>query len=417
MFERGAQWLIEQGLGEGLAHLLILASRVLLILLLSWIADLVVRKILVRAIGPMIQRSRTHWDDALIHQGVLSKLGHLAPAWIIYSMLPPILAEYPRLQALTINMTGAYMALVITMALAAFTESVREIVAGFEQARRAPLQVIAQAARVVVWVVGVIFIVAALFDRSPAVFVSGLGAMTAILMLIFKDSILGLVAGLQIASNDLVRPGDWIQMPKYGADGDVLEVGLTTVKVQNWNKTISSVPSYALISDSFKNWRGLDDSGGRRIKRAIHLDMSSIRFCDDAMLERFRRIQYISEYIDQKQSEVSKWNEENEVDLGSLANGRRLTNVGTFRAYLQAYLRDNPSINSADMTFLVRQLAPGSKGLPIEIYVFSKDQRWVQYEAIQADIFDHVLAVIPDFDLRVFQEPSGADLQNLRAQA
>ena len=413
MFEQAAHWLTEQGLDESLVRWIVLIARILLVLVLSWGANLVVRKILERVIRPVVRRSRTRWDDAMIHQGVLGKLAHLAPAWIIYILLPPLLNGYPRLQAFAVNLTEAYMILTITMALAASVEAFREIASGFERARRAPLRVISQAARIVVWAVGFIFIVATLFDRSPAVFVSGLGAMTAVLMLIFKDSILGLVAGLQIASNDLVRPGDWIEMPRYGADGDVLEVGLTTVKVQNWNKTISSVPTYAFISDSFKNWRGMDEAGGRRIKRAVNLDLTSIRFCDDEMLQRFRRIQYINEYIERKQAELGAWNQEMRVDESTLANGRRLTNVGTFRAYLQAYLRDNPNLHSDGLTFLVRQLAPGPGGLPIEIYVFSKDQRWVQYEGIQSDIFDHVLAVIPEFDLRVFQEPTGADLQRL----
>jgi len=208
--------------------------------------------------------------------------------------------------------------------------------------------------------------------------------------------------------------GDWIEMPKYGADGDVLEVALTTVKVQNWDKTITTIPTYALISESFKNWRGMANSGGRRIKRAVNIDMSSIRFCDEAMLERFTRIQYIAEYIEDKYHELETFNQSANVDNASLANGRRMTNIGTFRAYVVAYLRNHPMINM-DMTFLVRQLPPGQHGLPIEVYVFSKDQVWANYEAIQADIFDHILSVVPEFDLRVYQNPTGADFRMLGA--
>jgi miniconductance mechanosensitive channel len=222
------------------------------------------------------------------------------------------------------------------------------------------------------------------------------------------------VAGIQLAANKMVSVGDWIEMPKYGADGDVLEVALTTVKVQNWDKTITTIPTYALISESFKNWRGMAESGGRRIKRAVNFDMSSIRFCDEEMLGRFEKIQYIAEYIEQKKKQLEAFNQAAKVDNASLANGRRMTNIGTFRAYVVAYLRHHPMINQ-QMTFLVRHLPPTQYGLPIEIYVFSKDQVWANYEAIQADIFDHILAVVPEFDLRVYQNPTGADFRKLNA--
>ena len=231
-------------------------------------------------------------------------------------------------------------------------------------------------------------------------------------MLLYRPAILGFVAGIQLAANKMVSVGDWIEMPKYGADGDVLEVALTTVKVQNWDKTITTIPTYALISESFKNWHGMTASGGRRIKRAVNVDMSSIRFCDVEMLERFEKIQYISEYIEGKKAELEAFNQSENVDHASLANGRRMTNIGTFRAYVEAYLRHHPMINM-EMTFLVRQLAPTQYGLPIEIYVFSKDKVWANYEGIQSDIFDHILAVVPEFDLRVYQNPTGADFRLL----
>jgi len=242
---------------------------------------------------------------------------------------------------------------------------------------------------------------------------SGLGAMTAVLMLVFKDPLLGFIAGIQLSANRMVARGDWIEMPKYGADGDVLEVALTTVKIQNWDKTITTIPTYALITESFKNWRGMTESGGRRIKRAINIDMQSIKFCDDDMLARFIKIQHVAEYMERKRDEIASWNAERGVDASTPVNGRRLTNVGTFRAYVVAYLNSHPMID-ADMTFLVRQLAPTPHGLPIEIYVFSRDQDWVRYEDIQSDIFDHILAVSSEFDLRVYQTPSGGDLQTLR---
>ena len=259
---------------------------------------------------------------------------------------------------------------------------------------------------------GAIIIVGALLGRSPMVLLSGFGAMTAVILLIFRDTILSFVASLQISSNDLVRVGDWIESPKFGADGDVVDIALHTVKVQNWDKTFTIIPTYKLIDESFKNWRGMQQSGGRRIKRAVYLDISSIKFCDEAMVERFKKIQIIADYVAGKQEELKNHNAENEIDDSVLVNGRRMTNIGTFRAYVEAYLRHHKKIHQ-DMTFLIRQLPPGPTGLPLEIYVFTNDTAWANYEAIQADIFDHILAVIPQFDLRVFQEPTGKDFGRL----
>jgi miniconductance mechanosensitive channel len=259
-----------------------------------------------------------------------------------------------------------------------------------------------------------VLVIALLFKQSPFGILGGLGAMTAVLILVFKDTILGLVASFQISTTDMVRIGDWIEMPKYGADGDVIDVSLHTIKIQNWNKTISTIPTYALISDTFKNWRGMSDSGGRRIKRAVNIDITSIKFCTEEMIKRFSKFQYISEHVEKKKKELAEFNEVNRFDISELVNGRHMTNIGTFRAYLEEYLRNHPKIHQ-DMTFLVRQLPPGEHGLPIEIYVFSNDQRWAQYEAIQADIFDHILAVLPMFDLRAFQSPTGHDFKGLGA--
>ena len=232
------------------------------------------------------------------------------------------------------------------------------------------------------------------------------------IMLIFKDSILGLVGGIQLSANRMIKVGDWIEMPQRGADGDVLYVGLTTVKVQNWDKTITTIPTYNLITESFKNWRGMSESDGRRIKRAIYIDVNSIRLCNEAMLERFRKIEYISDYIELKQVEIKDWNDTHVVDHGEVVNSRRLTNVGTFRAYIKSYLRNHPHINQK-MTLIVRQLPPCENGLPIEIYCFSSDKNWANYEDIQSDIFDHLLAIAREFDLNVFQNPTGSDVRAL----
>ena len=251
-----------------------------------------------------------------------------------------------------------------------------------------------------------------LLDRSPVLLLSGLGALTAVLLLIFKDAILGFVAGIHISANRLVRVGDWIEMPTHQADGDVIDISLTTVKVQNWDKTITTIPSYDLVSRPFKNWRGMQDSGGRRIKRAIMIDISTIRFADAAMIESFCGISLIKGYVEDKLAEIDAFNKEHGI-TDHPRNGRALTNIGTFRAYCVAYLRAHPKIHDK-MTFLVRQLAPTPKGLPLEIYVFTTDTAWVAYEGIQADVFDHLFAILPAFGLAAFQDATGLDLRSLR---
>jgi miniconductance mechanosensitive channel len=267
-----------------------------------------------------------------------------------------------------------------------------------------------QVAKILIFVVGIILVIAKLLDQSPVILLSGFGAMTAVLLLLFKDSILGLVAGIQLATNDMVRIGDWIEMPKYGADGDVVEISLHTVKVENWDRTITAIPSYALVSDSFKNWRGMQTSGGRRIKRSIYIDKTSVSFCTEEMVERFKKIQFLTDYISGKQKEIQEYNTGHCIDTSEPVNGRQITNIGTLRAYIENYLRNHPKIHKG-MTMMVRQLQPTENGLPLEIYAFTNDTNWVNYEAIQADIFDHILSVIPSFGLRVFQAPSGHDMR------
>jgi miniconductance mechanosensitive channel len=309
------------------------------------------------------------------------------------------------------------MLIVGFLVLDALLNGVLGIYRTFDVATRVPIRGFFQVIKVVLAFVVGIFVLSILMGESPKFFLGGLGALTAVLMLVFKDPILGLVGGIQLTTNDMVHIGDWISLPKYGADGDVIDVSLTTVKVQNFDKTITTIPTYALISDSFKNWRGMTESGGRRICRSINIDVSSIRFCSPEMLERFRKIEFIREYLEQVEAEVAEFNATHKVDDTLKVNGRRLTNVGTFRAYVSAYLSHHPDIYTEGMTFLVRQLAPTEHGLAIQIYVFTKTTVWVDYEHIQADIFDHLLAAVPEFDLRVFQEPTGADFQALRTDA
>ncbi len=382
------------------------------VLALAWVANYITKGIILRGVRHAVKKTTTKWDDALMERRMFTRLSHLAPAVVIYAAAPIVFAGFESAINTMRLVSTVYMVLVGLFVVDAFLNAVVDIYRTYEFSRRLPIRGFVQILKILIFFAAGVIVFSVIVDRDPSKLLTGMGAMTAVLMLIFKDSILGFVAGIQLSTNKMVHIGDWIEMPKYGADGDVIDISLTTVKVQNWDKTISTIPAYALISDSFKNWQGMSKSGGRRIKRAVYIDMNSIQFCDEVMLEKFKRFWYINEYIESKRAEVAAWNKDQEVDDSELVNGRRLTNIGTFRAYLVAYLRQHPKINK-NMTFLVRQLDPTSKGLAIEIYVFSSDKAWVNYEDIQADIFDHVLAVIPYFGLQVFQEPSGADFQGV----
>jgi len=408
-------WLSELGI-VAYADIVVALIASVVVLALAAAAYFVTKQIVLRLVRSWARRSRTTWDDALVKAKVFSRLSHLVPAMILDATAGWAYQDFPAIAATVHTAVFVYMTLVGMTVIDAVLSAFLVIYGSFRIASRIEIKPIVQVVKIVVFFSGGVAILAILLGKSPLVFFSGLGAFTAVLLLIFKDSILGLVAGIQLMANEMVRVGDWIEMPKYGADGDVIDVSLTTVKVQNWDKTISTVPTYALVSDSFRNWRGMDDSGGRRIKRAVRIDITSIKFCDAEMLERFKRIRFISEYIEHKLEELAEHNRLVKADEAQLINGRHLTNIGTFRAYLVAYLRNHPQINQ-DLTSLVRQLAPTEHGLPIELYVFSADQRWANYEAIQADIFDHMLAVLPLFDLRAFQSPTGADLRSLQLSA
>ena len=403
-------WLLKWGMSEAGATLLTRLGDVLLVLFVALIANRVTKRVVVRGIARLAQRTTSSWDDVVMRHRVLQRVAHLVPALVIYHFATPVLAGYDQLTAVVRQGALIYMIVIAALAADSVVNVGIEIVRGSRLPRELPVRSIAQVLKLVVYAVTAISVLALVLGRSPLLLLSGLGAMSAVTMLVFKDTILGFVAGIQLSANRMVSRGDWIEMPKHGADGDVLDVGLTTVKVQNWDKTITTIPTYALIGESFKNWRGMAESGGRRIKRALYIDVGSIRFCDEEMLARFSKIQYIADYLKDKREEIANWNAARGVEPASLADGRHLTNVGTFRAYVVAYLRHHPMVHQ-DMTFLVRQLAPTEHGLPIEVYVFSRDQVWSRYEAIQADIFDHLLAVVPEFDLRVFQSPSGRDVE------
>jgi len=408
MAENLRDWLVEHGFGGGLALYSAWLGLALAVILLAVVANYVAKKILLVGIAFAARKSETKWDDALLRRKVFSRLSHLAPASVIYFSA----GVFGVAQDTVERFSMVYMIFAGLLVLNSFLDALVDIYRSYDVARQKPVKGYVQVVKIIAFVLIGVIALATLMNRSPWLLLSGFGALTAVLLLIFKDSILGLVASVQLSSNDMVQIGDWIEMPAYGADGDVIDVTLHTVKVQNWDKTITTIPSYALISDSFKNWRGMSESGGRRIKRAVHIDMNSIKFCTAEMLDRFEKYELITDYVRSKREETAEYNRDHKTDTSELVNGRNLTNIGTFRAYMAAYLRDHPKVHK-DMTVLVRHLQPGELGLPIEIYIFSNDQVWANDEAIQADIFDHILAVIPKFELRVFQHPTGSDFQRL----
>ncbi len=410
MLEYIVAWLVAFRVGPEVADLAARALLALAVVLVSAGAALLTRRVLLRVVARAIRRSGTTWDDHLLEKKLFRRAAHIAPAVVIYLAAELPLQGHPTLIAVTRGAANIYMLVVGALVIDALLNGVLSIYRTFDVSQRVPIRGFLQVVKVVVIFVIGIFVLSILMNESPRFFLGGLGALTAVLMLIFKDPILGLVAGIQLSTNDMVRIGDWVQLPRFNADGPVIDVSLTTVKVQNFDKTITTIPTYALISDSFKNWRGMSESGGRRIKRSIHIDISTIRFCTPEMLQRYRRIEFIREYLDARQREVDAYNARHEVDDSIDVNGRRLTNVGTFRAYVEAYLRHHEQIHQEGMTFLVRQLAPTPKGLPIQVYVFTTTTAWVEYETIQADIFDHLLAAVPEFDLRVYQDPTDAEI-------
>lgn len=383
--------------------------------LLAFLADLVTRGILVSVIRKVVNRSKNKYDDILMRRKVFIRLAHIAPALVV-NALAIYFSEVPGLVEFIRVLTKIYITIVGALVFDSLVGSLHEIYMDLPISHGRNIKGYVQLVKILVYIVAALIIISIATQKPVGGLLAGIGAFAAVLLLIFKDTILGLVASIQLAGNKMVSVGDWITMPKYNADGDVIDISLNTVKVQNWDKTISTIPTYALVSDSFNNWKGMADSGGRRIKRSVNIDMHSVAFLDTQMISKFKTIKLLKDYIEQKESEIEAHNKEIGADNSNLVNARRMTNLGTFRKYLELYLRNHPKINQ-EMTFLVRHLQPTEKGIPIEIYVFSNDQKWANYEAIQADIFDHVLAIIPEFGLRVFQNPSGEDFKSLVNQS
>ncbi|HAV87668.1 mechanosensitive ion channel family protein [Stutzerimonas balearica] len=384
----------------------LLASAALV--LAAWVSNWIVKRILVRGLYKLLRHARTSDIEDF---GVIKRLSNIVPALVLSTGVHAVPGLPEAAVTVVRNVCGGFIVLTIALALGGVLDIVNMLYQRRSDARIHPIKGYLQVVKIGLYAIATILIIATLIDRSPLILLSGLGAMAAVLMLIFQDTLLSLVASVQITSNDLIRVGDWVEMPQLNADGDVIDIALHTVKVQNWDKTITSIPTKRFISDSFKNWRGMQESGGRRIKRSLYLDQQSVHFLDAEERKRLYRFNLLEEYLVNKRKEIDEWNAKLAERGQEPVNTRRVTNIGTFRAYVERYLRSHPGVHQ-HMTLLVRQLSPTADGLPLEIYCFTNTVAWAEYEAIQSDIFDHLLAILPEFGLRVFQHPSGGDMRD-----
>jgi len=382
------------------------------VLLIGILLYYIAKFIIVRVLRRIAKRTTSLWDDVLLEKKVFNRMAFLLPGILVYQFAPATLEEFPGLFASVLKVTNLYIVFVVILIINSFFNAIYIIYQDSEFSRLHPIKGYIQVAKIIVFVIGGLFILSYLFNQTPVYLLGGLGAFSAVMLLIFRDPILGLVGGIQLSANDMVRQGDWINMPKFSADGIVLEISLTTVKVQNWDNTITTLPTYSLVSDAFQNYRGMQESGGRRLKRSININMQSVKFCTPELLNKFRKIRLIKDYIDSKEIELNAYNLGNGIDDEVLINGKRQTNLGVFRAYLQAFLRNHPMVHQ-EMTLLVRQLQSTGLGIPVEIYVFSKTTEWAVFEDLQSDIFDHILAIVPEFELQVFQSPTGDDFRKM----
>ena len=378
------------------------AIGIVAVMMVAYLADRISKRIILATINRIVRKTAFKFDDVLLEFNVFGRVAHLAPALAVYFGIQLVPDVPEAIDTLVQRAAAASMVLIGVSALAAFLTAVGKIYATSSIGQDRPIEAYVQTTKIAIYVLGGVLFVATLTGRSPLLLLSGIGAITAVLLLVFRDTILSFVASLQMASDDRVRVGDWIEMPQYGADGDVVEVSLYTIKIQNFDKTITAIPTHKLIDQPFKNWRGMQESGGRRIKRSFFIDMNSIRFLAEEDIDRLENFAVLRDYIRQKRRELAEFNKTYVGDPSLIVNSRRLTNVGTLRAYLVTYLRQHPKIHQK-MTLIVRQLAPTSEGLPIELYVFTNVTDWTEYEGIQSDIFDHIFSILHEFGLRVFQ--------------
>ncbi|NKI26018.1 mechanosensitive ion channel family protein [Arenibacter sp. 6A1] len=403
-------YLTSIGVSQNLAEYLNLFGLFILTVLLAFLLDLLIWKVLRIITVRIARKSRTNFDNFLVTNRVPRYIAHIIPMLLVWEALPFIFLNFSYLEGIVSKITlviGVLLTLQITNSL---LRSVNDYLKTLERFKDKPINSYIQVFMIFAWIAGILTVFAIVSGTSIWKFFTALGAASAVILLIFKDSILGLVASIQVSINDMLRIGDWITFDKYGADGNVMEINLATVKVQNFDRTITTIPTYALISDSFKNWRGMQESPGRRIKRALIIKQNSIKFLSPEEVEALMKVQIIQQYISDRNDKINSYNTENNRDKALAINGRNLTNIGVFRKYVETYLENHSAINKK-MTLMVRQLSPTPQGIPIEIYAFSSDKRWANYEYIIADIFDHLLAAVPYFDLEVYELPTTFSMQ------
>lgn len=389
---------------------LIAFGIVIFVVLIVWF---VIKKILIALIPKVTAKTATLWDDIIFNKRMVNSLATLIPALLVDQFIPVIFKQSTAFLPFLLEATDVLIIIVSVWILNSFFSSINIILSEKQRYKDKPIGSLTQLGKILTFSVGAILVISTVIEKSPFYLLSGLGAMAAIILLVFKDSILGFVASIQLSANNMVQVGDWVTMSNYGADGDVLEINLTTIKVRNFDLTITTIPTYSFISDSFKNWRGMQQSDGRRIKRSLFIKQDTICFCDKVMLDHFEKIEYLTDFISKRRDEIKEYNSINNIDSTILVNGRNMTNVGVFKVYVEEYLKRNANINQ-EMMIMVRQMPPTEKGLPLEIYAFSKHKEWKIYESVMADIFDHILAVIPYFNLQLFENPSGSDLREFK---
>jgi len=412
MIETLGKGLTDHGVAPEIVQIVLMLAVLLVAILSSGLGYFIAKKVLLPILGKKIRKNKVQWDDILLDAKVLQRALLFVPLIILNAFEPVFEFLGPLYER--IILTG--FILVSALTIGALLNALNLIYSSYEIAKERPIKGVVQIVRIVIYMILAITAVANLLGQNPLVYLSGFGATAAVFSFIFKDSILGLVAGMLLSINDMLRIGDWIEMPKYGANGDVIDITMNTVKVQNFDKTITTVPAYAMISDSFINWRGMMDQGARRLKRSLMIDIASVRFLDPEAMEKLKKIHILREYLEEKELEIAAYNKEHDIDESLLVNGRHLTNLGVFRIYLMNYLKGHPRVHQG-MTQMVRQLEPSATGVPVELYVFVDDINWASFETVQSDIFDHIFAVVETFGLRVFQNPSGSDLRRLTIES
>lgn len=403
-------YLLNMGTTEMVAKYLNMLGLAIALVVIILCIDFIFKKILIGVFSQFASKSKTNFDDLLVKNKVPRNIAHIIPLLVALEFISEVFFDFPKVEVGIERALKVFAILLFLWIVRSVLNTFKDYFKTLPNLKDKPIDSYIQVFMIFAWIFGV-FSAIALITRTPFInYITGLGAASAIIILIFKDTILGFVASIQVSINDMVRIGDWITFEKYGADGDVTEINLATVKVQNFDKTITTIPTYALISDSFKNWRGMTNSGGRRIKRALYIKQSGVKYLSEHDVENLKRIQLISSYLETRQSDIKSYNETNHINKDLLLNGRNLTNIGVFRKYIDVYLRRHSAINK-NMMIMARQLAPTTQGIPLEIYAFSSDKRWENYEYIMSDVFDHLLAALPYFDLEVFELPSNSSFK------